>query len=178
MEREFAALEEELSEIERLQEELIAARTESEEPGTEPSAEIDRLQRRLDQALSNLDRPGDEDAVVRVGPEGEPSGTEPGAEEGPQTSGGRGLVAGDPRPDFSAVRWRDGLPGEVIVTVRFWVNPRGEVVDREFVPGDLTLLARGGLREAINRTINGWRFEAAPGAGSREPGRVVYVIER
>lgn len=178
MEREFAALEEELSQIEQLQEELIAARSESAAPDPEPSAAIETLQRRLDQALSDLNRPGQEDGVVRVGPEGEPAGPQSGAVDGPQTSGGRGLVAGDARPSFSSVQWRDGLPGEVVVTVRFWVNPQGEVVDREFVPADLSLLARSGLREAINRTINGWRFERAPSAGAREPGRVVYVIER
>ena len=67
MERRFAALEEEISQIERLQEELLAAR-ESAPPGSRSSEEIDQLQRRLDQALSDLNRPGEEDAVVRVGP--------------------------------------------------------------------------------------------------------------
>lgn len=177
MERRFAALEEEISQIERLQEELLAAR-ESAPPGSRSSAEIDQLQRRLDQALSDLNRPGEEDAVVRVGPEGEPTGTEAARADGPRTSGGRGLVAGDPRPDFSGVRWRDALPGEVVITVRFWVNRSGEVVDHEEVPADLSLLARSGLREAIDRTVAGWRFQAAPNAGATEAGRVVYVIER
>lgn len=177
MERRFAALEEEISEIDRLQEELISAR-ESAAPGSESSAEIDRLQRRLDQALSDLSRPGDEDAVVRVGPEGDPAGTEAAAADGPRTSGGRGLVAGDPRPDFSRVRWREGVPGEVVITVRFWVNRAGTVVDHEYTPADLTLLARSGLREAIDRTVGGWRFQTAPNASASEAGRVVYVIER
>jgi hypothetical protein len=177
MERRFAALEEEISEIERLQEELISAR-ESASPGSEPSAEISALRRRLDQALSDLSRPGEEDAVVRVGPEGEPVGTEATAADGPRTSGGRGLVAGDPRPDFSRVRWREGVPGEVVITVRFWVNRGGEVVHHRYVPADLTLLASAGLREAIDRTVAGWRFQAAPNAGATEAGRVVYVIER
>ena len=171
--REFEALSREIDRIESIQQELLTVRRSSDEP--ESSREVAELQERLDRALSDLRERGDEERLVEVDAEGDRR--ESGG-EGPETSGGRGLVAGTPRPDFEDVRWREGLPGRVLVTVRFWVDRGGNVVEWEPIPADLSLLASAGLRQALQSTVRGWRFESNPNAGARELGRVVYVIER
>lgn len=173
----FAELSRELDSVERLQQELLAERAAYPAAEANRSETISALERRLDQALQDLKNRRDDEAVIGVTDAESGEQSAPGA-QGPRTSGGRGLVAGSPRPDFSSVRWREGLPGEVLITVRFWVNRAGSVVRYETVPGDLTILASSGLRSAIDRTVSGWRFESSSSAGAEELGRAVYVIER
>ncbi|MFW6329147.1 MAG: hypothetical protein ACOC28_03550, partial [Alkalispirochaetaceae bacterium] len=172
----FAQLSEELNSIERLQQEVLTERA-ADSDASRQSANLSALEAQLDEALSDLRRRREDESVLGVTPGEEREQPDPRSDEGPRTRGGRGLVAGSPRPEFSSVRWREGLPGEVVITVRFWVSRQGAVVRHETSPGDLTLLAPSGLREAIDRTVAGWRFEQSSAAAAEELGRVTYVIE-